>query len=167
MTRILRLDLIRCVDYLKSEFHFKFNLLSDFYYILCLIFILMSIQTYSSADYIKKFPDDRRSREYWKLYKVRGTLDNRHLNFVLCKDCSDKIYKDQEKLEYIVDKNGNFTAVRLKFELCEDCIARNLYETNSYIYKYSLKRKNNQPENTVTTPKKEKKSKVKDDVNSS
>ena len=116
----------------------------------------MSTKSYSSADYIKKFPQDRRSKEYWKLYKVRGPLDNRHLNFVLCKDCSNKIYKDQEKLEYIVDKDDNFTAVRLKFELCDDCIARNLFETNSSIYKYSRKRNNKQPENTVSISKKKK-----------
>lgn len=99
------------------------------------------MSTYSFSEYLKKFPRDRRAREYWKLFKVRGSLDNRHINFVLCNVCSTKIYNNEDKFKFIVDNDGNFTCLRISFDLCEDCIASNIFQVNSYIFKYSLKRK--------------------------
>lgn len=98
-------------------------------------------KSYSYSEYIEEYPKNRRAREYWKLFKVKGPLDSRHVSYYLCEYCSNQLYNNKEKLTFEVDADGNLACVKICFKLCEDCIERNIYETNTYIYKYSLKHK--------------------------
>lgn len=104
---------------------------------------------YTAIEYFKKFPFNSRAREFWKLFKVRGSLENRHIPFYLCQHCSNRVFNDKEKIKYEVNSEGKFTNCHIYFKLCEDCIERNIFEVNNYIYKYSLKRKTNL-QNTVS-----------------
>ena len=109
----------------------------------------MVSKQYSFTEYRELFPQDRRTREFWKLFKIKGSLDNRHLNFVVCNTCGSKIFNDKEKLKFNVDKEGKLTSLNINFDLCEDCVAVNIFQTNSYIFKYGLKRKA-EAKNTVS-----------------
>ena len=98
-------------------------------------------KSFSYAKYIEEYPSNSRAREYWKLFKVKGPLDSRHLCYYLCQFCSTQLYNDKEKLKFNVDNQGNLLGVDINFKLCENCIERNIYETNTYIYKCTLKHK--------------------------
>lgn len=108
----------------------------------------MSNKIFSFTEYIKEFPSNKRVREFWKLFKTRGSLDNRHLCFNICQDCANYLFNDKEKLKFETDKDSELLCVLIGFKLCEDCVERNVFEVNSYIYKYALRRRN-QP-NSVT-----------------
>ena len=112
----------------------------------------MSNKLYTLSEYIKEFPLNKRVREFWKLFKTRGSLDNRHLSFNICRDCSNYLFENKERLKFETDEESNFLCVLISFRLCEDCVERNIFEVNSYIFKYRLKPKNQA--NTVSIEKK-------------
>ena len=109
----------------------------------------MSDQIFSYVEFLKQFPSNSRAREYWRLFKVKGGLDNRHLSFNICQLCTSNLFKDKERLKIELDKDSNCCSI-ISFKLCEDCIERNIFETNSYIYKYSLKKRNVSASNSVS-----------------
>ena len=108
----------------------------------------MSNKLFTFPEYLNEFTLHRRAREFWKLFKIRGSLDNRHLCFNICHDCANILFNDKEKLKFETDKESNLASILISFRLCEDCVERNVFETNSYIFKYGHKRRN-QP-NTVS-----------------
>ena len=115
----------------------------------------MSNKVFTLLEYIKEFPLKRNAKEFWKLFKVRGALDNRHLSFNVCRDCANTIYNDKEKLKIETDKESNLSSILISFRLCEDCAERNVYEVNSYIFWCGYKRRNQK--NTVATENNEEK----------
>ena len=96
-------------------------------------------RVYSYSDYLKHFKGDKTAREYWKLFKVRGSLDNRHINFIVCNNCSSNIFNDKNKIKFKVDNDGTIITTIISFDLCENCVSRNVFEVNSYIFKYTTK----------------------------
>lgn len=100
-------------------------------------------------EYLKQYPFNTRAKEFWKLFRVRGSLENRHIPFYMCQHCSNKLYNNQEKLKFEVDSEEKFAGCHINFILCEDCIERNIFEVNNYIYKYCVQRKS-QVQNTVS-----------------
>ena len=118
----------------------------------------MASKIFSYTEFLKEFPFKKRAREFWKLFKLRGTLENRHLNFNVCQDCANRLFKDDEKLKFETDHDSNFSSLLISFRLCEDCVERNIFETNSYIFKYSVKRKNVKNKHAVDKDDKEEQS---------
>ena len=94
---------------------------------------------HSYSDYLNHFKGYKTAREYWKLFKVRGSLDNRHINFIVCNNCSSNIFNDKNKIKFKVDTDGTITSTIISFDLCENCVNRNVFEVNSYIFKYTTK----------------------------
>ena len=101
----------------------------------------MSNNIFAYIEYLKQFPLNKSAKEFWKVFKIRGGIDNRHLSFNVCKTCTDRVFKDKEKLKVETDKDSNISCLVISFRLCEECIDRNVFETNSYIYKYAHKRR--------------------------
>ena len=104
------------------------------------IFMMNSDKTYSYSEYLKKYTSDHRAREYWKLLKIRGRNDNRHIQFNLCQKCIPALYANKNRMMCNVSKDGKLENVNINVPLCESCIERNLFEVNTYVYKCSLKR---------------------------
>ena len=73
------------------------------------------------------------------MFKVRGSLDNRHINFIVCNNCSSNIFNDKNKIKFKVDNDGTIITTIISFDLCENCVSRNVFEVNSYIFKYTTK----------------------------
>ena len=99
-----------------------------------------SNKSYHYSDYLKKYTSDYRAREYWKLFKIRGRKDNRHIQFNLCESCITNLYANKNKLMCNINKEGKLQNINISIDICELCIERNLFEVSSYVYKCSLKR---------------------------
>ena len=97
-------------------------------------------KAYNYSEYLKKFPSNYRAREYWKLFKIRGRKDNRYLQFNLCQECIPKLYANKARMMCNVNKEDKLQNININMQLCESCIARNLFEVCSYEYKCGLKR---------------------------
>ena len=105
----------------------------------------MSNKIFTFSEYLKEFTFLKRILE---IVQIHGSLDNHHLCFNICHDCANIVFNDKEKLKFETDKESNLASILISFRLCEDCVERNVFETNSYIFKYGHKRRN-QP-NTVS-----------------
>ena len=99
-----------------------------------------SDKAYSYSEYLQKFGSDHRAREYWKLFKIRGRNDNRHIQFNLCQKCIPAMYANKNRMICNVSKDSKLENININIPLCESCIERNLFEVSTYVYKCSLKR---------------------------
>ena len=77
---------------------------------------------FNYKEYLKQYPFNTRAKEFWKLFRVRGSLENRHISFYMCQHCSNKLYNNQEKLKFEVDSEEKFAGCHINFIICEDCI---------------------------------------------